>query len=119
MSTIFFGVEALANVVVCAVERAPECDARLGVMRTLAQLLARYSEANCAAFRDRYEGRHGSDVARPHAFETILDAALARELPGDREAASTFLNLATYNLDDHETPALSRAIRTIAGMMPA
>ncbi len=53
MSVILFGVSDLANVILAATETAPECDARLALQRTMATILAAYSEANTAAFRAR------------------------------------------------------------------
>lgn len=114
MSTILYTVADLANVILCANAGTPECDARLSLMRTQAQILAAYSVANVAAYRARYEGRHGSDEAVASTAEEIMEWALEpSEDAGDIGNARSFRDLAAYNTDDFETPALTHAIETL------
>ncbi len=113
MSVILFGVSDLANVILAATETAPECDARLALQRTMATILAAYSEANTAAFRARYEGRHGSDTAVPATAREILEWVVEPGPAADREAARTFATLGLHNVDGFESPALESAITLV------
>jgi len=119
MSVILFGVSDLANVILAATESAPECDARLALQRTMAEILAAYSAANTAAFRARYEGRHGSDTAVPATAAEILEWVVEPGPAADREAAREFAILGLANVDDFETPALRSAVTAITARIEA
>lgn len=117
MSTLFFDVTALSNVLALIGANLPVCPMREALMSAYAAGLAEYSIANAKAFKVRY----GEARRAPSADEILLDA----QLRGGRFArghAIGFFQLAAYNLDDFETPALEatlRMLRIAAGIAPA
>jgi len=117
MSTLFFDVTALSNVLACIRANLPECGLSDVLTIGYAVGLQHYSVANAAAFSANY-----GESREAYAASDITLACNAREGRCNREAAIGFFRLAAYNLDDFETPALLatlRLLREAAGITPA
>lgn len=117
MSTIFFDTSALSNVLACIRANLPECGLSDVLTIGYAVGLQHYSVANALAFSTRY-----SEKCEACAASDITLACNEREGRCNREAAIGFFRLATYNLDDFETPELEstlRLLREAAGITDA
>jgi len=103
MSTIFFGIDELANVIVVATSaRLPNERWRI---RSLANLLATYSYLNAEAYKIRYANDLESREIVGYTAQDIEAWVLAMKEDGDNGSfaqAAGFLQLAAYNLDDFD-----------------
>lgn len=112
MSTIHFGAEELANVVLVLTDGQPECDALLSLQRTMSAILGLFSETNTLAYRARYTFAAGAiPVSAGEILERVLRSDRAKL---DRDGARLFLSrLAIYNCDGLESPALRHALAAL------